>query len=135
MSYSDGLELMLYISNVARSMVFYRDVLGFTVDGWWDDAAGGYVSVPKEGEVLDYCALRAGSQKVALHAADEAHIRGGGAVYHLRVEDVDQFHAEIARSGQVTATDPQNMPWGWRQINLQDPDGHLWGFFTPLAHG
>ncbi len=125
-------DAMLYVTDVVRSCRFYRDVLGFTIEGWWDDATHQYTSEPRAGEQVAYCAMRAGEQPIALHLTDDPAHTGGGAVYHLKVADIDACVGAIrARGGE--ATDPTDQPWGWRQAIVADPDGHLWAFYTPLS--
>ena len=39
-------------------------------------------------------------------------------------EDVDALHEEYIRSGAIIRLRPTNMPWGTREMNVEDPDGH-----------
>jgi catechol 2,3-dioxygenase-like lactoylglutathione lyase family enzyme len=39
-------------------------------------------------------------------------------------EDVDALHEEYKRSGAIIRLPPTNMPWGTREMNVEDPDGH-----------
>jgi uncharacterized glyoxalase superfamily protein PhnB len=42
----------------------------------------------------------------------------------LQVPDVDIEHARLAATGQVTiAAEPRTMPWGFREMWIEDPDG------------
>jgi uncharacterized glyoxalase superfamily protein PhnB len=40
------------------------------------------------------------------------------------VADVDALHEEYKKSGAIIRQSPTNMPWGVREMNVQDPDGH-----------
>jgi uncharacterized glyoxalase superfamily protein PhnB len=40
------------------------------------------------------------------------------------VDDVDVLHEEYKKSGATIRQPPTNMPWGIREMNVQDPDGH-----------
>ena len=40
------------------------------------------------------------------------------------VEDVDALYEEYKRSGANIRQAPTNMPWGVREMNIQDLDGH-----------
>ncbi len=40
------------------------------------------------------------------------------------VDDVDALHQEYQRSGAIIRQPPTNMPWGTREMNVQDPDSH-----------
>lgn len=130
-------DAMLYVTDVRRSVEFYRDVLGFSFDGWWSEEAADYVESFEDAGSPGYAQLSAGEQRIALHAAKGDAVLGGGAVYHLKVEDVDAFR-ESARAAGGEPSEPRDMPWGWRMTFLSDPDGHAWGFFSLLdedVHG
>ncbi len=40
------------------------------------------------------------------------------------VDDVDALYQEYQRSGAIIRQPPTNMPWGTREMNVQDPDSH-----------
>jgi uncharacterized glyoxalase superfamily protein PhnB len=40
------------------------------------------------------------------------------------MEDVDALHEEYKQSGATIRLSPTNMPWGTREMNVEDPDGH-----------
>jgi uncharacterized glyoxalase superfamily protein PhnB len=40
------------------------------------------------------------------------------------IEDVDALHEEYKKSGAVIRLPPTNLPWGTREMNVEDPDGH-----------
>lgn len=53
-----------------------------------------------------------------------------GVVVH--VDDVDA-HCERARqAGARIDREPEDMPYGQREYEARDPEGHLWWFATPL---
>jgi hypothetical protein len=37
---------------------------------------------------------------------------------------LDALHEEYRKSGAVIRLEPTNMPWGTREMNVEDPDGH-----------
>jgi catechol 2,3-dioxygenase-like lactoylglutathione lyase family enzyme len=123
--YKAGFDVMLYVTDLGRSVSFYRDVLGLDAEGFWSDAAKQYLPDPPPDAC--YGVLRAGPSKVAVHTTDE-EVRSGGLVIHLEVDDVDAYHARLRAAGHE-ASDPQDMPWGWRMTFFSDPDGHLFGLY------
>lgn len=40
------------------------------------------------------------------------------------IEDVDALHAEYQTSGAIIRQPPTNFPWGVREMNIEDLDGH-----------
>jgi predicted enzyme related to lactoylglutathione lyase len=112
----------LLVRDVARSLPFYRDVLGATVR---------YVDG-------DFAALAFAHLDFMLHA-DHAYDhhplygrlkaagpRGTGA--ELRVLGIDPDAAEKrAREQGVKIVQPaKSFPHGWRDVMLEDPDGYVW---------
>lgn len=121
----------LLVREVARSVPFYRDVLGAEVR--YADS--------------DFAALRLEGLDFMLHA-DHTYdhhpllsrvggtaARGAGA--ELRVMGIDPDAAE-KRAGERGATIVQparDFPHGWRDVMLADPDGYVWAVGVPLAPG
>jgi catechol 2,3-dioxygenase-like lactoylglutathione lyase family enzyme len=59
---------------------------------------------------------------------------------HLLVADVDAWWAHVQAQGlsdryDVTASAPENRPWGMRDFTLHDPSGVLWRIGSNLARG
>ena len=40
------------------------------------------------------------------------------------IEDVDALYREYQKSGAIVRLPPTNMPWGTREMNVEDLDGH-----------
>jgi len=125
---------LLYVSDVEQSVSFYRDKLGFEFKGWWDDDTHQYVpELPAKVPV--FAELKAGDLIIHLHLIEEGKsIQTGSTAFHLEVIDVDQYHNEVVARG-LNAEAPQDMPWGWRQFYVTDPDGHEWSFRNPTTAG
>jgi uncharacterized glyoxalase superfamily protein PhnB len=123
---------MLYVRDVPRSVAFYRDVLGFEFQGWWDEENETYVPEPTPGAAPDFAELRAGDLVLHLHVAvTDREIDTGASILHLRVKDADAYHEQVsARGGRFDP--PCNQVWGWRQFYVRDPDGHRWSFSHEL---
>ncbi|MPZ98483.1 MAG: hypothetical protein GEU80_03935 [Dehalococcoidia bacterium] len=96
----------LPVSDVARSVEFYRRVLGFDVRV--DAPEFGLAVVGKE------------DAEIALLRTDSPP--PGGC--YLTVEGVDTLHARCVEAGATIAVALQTQPWGMRDFVLEDPDGH-----------
>lgn len=77
----------------------------------------------------------AGDTEIMLHPS-EAGPAGHAPELHVAVQDVDAAFAAAVSAG-LTPMDHQNpgpmtapvtRPWGTREFELEDPDGHRWGF-------
>lgn len=112
----------LYVSDVQRSLAFYRDVLGFQIGYRW----------PPEGDP-DYVEVTQGNQTVGLlsreFAARETGLpvaQGGPswAELVLEVDDVDAASRYLLSKGVRQLREPADKPWGERVAYFVDPDGH-----------
>jgi catechol 2,3-dioxygenase-like lactoylglutathione lyase family enzyme len=102
----------LRIANAEKSLAFYVDGLGFSVD-WKHQFEPGFP--------LFFQITRA-AQTIFLseHAGD---CEVGGAVYFL-VPDVDACYSAFLSRGMAFSKLPEDTPWGTREMSLIDPDGN-----------
>ena len=112
----------LLVKDVARSVAFYADVLGAAVI--YSD--------------LDFAALRLKELEFMLHAdhAYDHHAwfaelargerRGLGAELRLFQTDPDAVEARARKFGATILQPAQDMPHGWRDVIVADPDGYAW---------
>jgi catechol 2,3-dioxygenase-like lactoylglutathione lyase family enzyme len=106
-----GAASVFVVSDVARSLAHYRDVLGFTVTFQYGDPSF-YVCLCRD--------------EVALHliAANRTkRLPGNGAVC-VFVRDVDAVHAELAGRGANIVKPPQDYDYGMRDFDVGDLDGN-----------
>ena len=99
---------ILNVKNFAASMDYYVGKLGFTKK--WD-----WGTPPTFG-----CVTR-GKVEIFLCEGAQGH---PGTWMSIFMEDVDALHEEYKRSGATIRLLPTNMPWGTREMNVEDPDGH-----------
>ena len=112
----------LLVRDVARSVTFYRDVLGVTVR---------FSSV-------DFAALTIRGVDFMLHA-DHTYdhhpllervagcdLRGIGAELRVLGIDPDQVEARAKQRGATIVQPAKDFPHGWRDVIVQDPDGYTW---------
>ena len=108
---------VLQVADVARSEAFYRDRLGFRSHGSWGDPPA-------------FAIVQRGRVTIALDCA-----RHGAAIpvnqywaAYLYVEDADALCAEFRRQGVEILRGPENQPYGLRDFDVRDPDGHILAF-------
>jgi len=119
--------LSLTAKDLLRSVAWYRDVLGFTVDNVRD----------RDGKPAA-ASLRSGAARIFLNQDDGgrgwARVKGEGfAITFDTAQDVDEVAARVKSSGGTLAMEPTDMPWGVRMIRLVDPDGYRLGIWRPLS--
>lgn len=111
-----ALAASLTVTDLAASLAWYRDVVGFTLDREYE----------REGRRFAV-SLKAGAVRILLTQDDGAkgpdRVKGEG--FSLRIttaQDVDALAAGIQRRGGVLASQPADA-WGARVFRLVDPDG------------
>ena len=113
------LSASLTVRDLEKSLAWYRDVLGFSVDRKHE----------REGKLVAV-SLKAGDVAIliAQDNGEKGWDRVKGEGFSLRIttdQDVDQMAARIKQSGIELATEPTVMPWGARVFRVRDPDGFM----------
>lgn len=54
------------------------------------------------------------------------------ATMAIIVDDVDAHHRHAAAQGATIIDEPVDRPYGYREYNARDTEGHLWSFMKPL---
>lgn len=121
---SKGLNLSsgaagLTVNDIAKSMAWYCDVVGFAVKQRWE-----------QNGVLLGGELTAGGATIFIGQDDwkkgRDRVKGEGVRFYLYVKtrrDVDRLAAGITARGGALASEPRD-EWGVRSFNLEDPTGY-----------
>jgi uncharacterized glyoxalase superfamily protein PhnB len=107
----------LTVDDLAASLAWYRDVLGFIVAE----------EMRQEGRLMGV-RLKAGSVDFLLVQDDFAKGRDrqkgvGFRLYGFTGQDIDQLAAAVRERGGQLAHEPRDQPWGAREFAVIDPDG------------
>lgn len=104
---------IITVSDVERSLGFYRDLLRGTVAyAFPDDGPPVYVSVHVGGSPLGI-------------GLDDGTSQVGGTTLWVYVDDCDHAVEHLAAAGVTVLEPPTDQPWGERVARVQDPDGNL----------
>lgn len=111
------LSASLTVKDLQKSLAWYQDVMGFTVDRRYE----------REGK-LRAVALKAGSTRILIGQDDGARgwdrIKGEGFSLQMTTDqNIDEIANRIKELGGTLESEPADMPWGVRIFRLQDPDG------------
>jgi PhnB protein len=61
-------------------------------------------------------------------------LKGTTAMFHLFVDDVDHSFSKAIKAGATVKMAVDDMFWGDRYGQLEDPFGHIWSIATPIAN-
>lgn len=104
----EGVTPILNVKNVPASIDYYVNKLGFTKRWDWGDP-------PTFGCV--------GRDKVSIFFCEGAQGQPGTWMM-IFLDNVDELYRELTERGAKVLKPPTNMPWGTREMNVEDPDGH-----------
>jgi lactoylglutathione lyase len=118
----------LLVSDMAASLAFYRDVLGFHLDQ----------TVPGEPPFV-FAWLKRGGVELFLNdakpvVAEFPTLRAGGtSTLYVVVNDIHALHAHLTGKAQIVM-DLTDQFYGMRECAILDPDGYLVTFAQRIGH-
>ena len=120
------LSASLTVRNLQKSLAWYQDVVGFTVDRKYE----------RDGE-LRAVALKAGNVLLLIGQDDGAkgsdRVKGEGFSLTITTDqNIDEIANRIKELGGTLESEPADMLWGPRMFRLQDPDGFKLVITSPL---
>jgi predicted enzyme related to lactoylglutathione lyase len=97
---------ILRVDDIARSLKFYVDKLGFKNAEWGNED---FTYISREGASIYLC--RGGQGK-------------GGAWIWVGVGDAEVLHSQLQAQGVKIRMEPKNFPWAL-EFHVEDPDGNV----------
>lgn len=112
-----AMQASLTVKDINRSMQWYREALGFTVDR----------TIERDGKLASVV-LVAGDVRLLLNQDDGKkgwdRVKGQGfSLQFTTSQSVDSIAQRIKTAGTVLETEPTDMSWGARVFRVRDPDG------------
>ena len=111
------LSASLTVKDLSKSLAWYTDVVGFTVDQKHE----------RDGKLVA-ASLIAGVVRILIGQDDGAkgwdRVKGEGfSLQFTTAQSVDAVAQRIKDNGGTLDAEPADMPWGVRMFSLRDPDG------------
>ena len=118
-------SISLTVKDLGKSLAWYTDVLGFTIDR----------KIERDGK-LRSVALKAGNARISINQDDGAkgwdRIKGVGFSLNITTDqNIDKIANLIKEHGGILDSEPADMPWGARLFRLKDPDGYKLSISSP----
>ncbi len=112
-----ALNASLTVNDLAKSIAWYRDVVGFTVEREHE----------RNGKLVA-ASLKAGAVQILLGQDDGAkgmdRVKGVGfSLQFTTAQNIDELANRIKSHGTTLDTEPTDTPWGVRVFRVVDPDG------------
>jgi len=111
---------ILFVSDLERSIAFYRDVIGlpfrFATESYAEfETAGAKFALFVRSRLPELIGKEA--------PAGEAPWPQGEVAFF--VDDVDSEHDRLTQAGVIVLAPPTDRPWGERTLHVADPDGYV----------
>ena len=116
-----GLIPVISVRNIAESLRYYTDHLGFEVQWKWSDSGEEFAEI----ENPDFACIRRGD---AIFFLDHGVQGKPGSWFHLfleSLEELEAIHHEYLQSGARITEEPTDRSWGMREMRVEDPDGNV----------
>jgi 2-C-methyl-D-erythritol 4-phosphate cytidylyltransferase len=116
---------LLFIQDIARSVTFYRDRLGFTL-----------AQQAESNGKLFWCRLERGGASIMLQQVQDTEdgppqARGRGVAFYFVCDDADAVYEEFTSRG-LTLKPPEIAYYGMKQLFVPEPDGYTICFESPV---
>jgi catechol 2,3-dioxygenase-like lactoylglutathione lyase family enzyme len=119
---SNSVHTGLFVENVEKMVLFYRDILGFETN--WD--GGPFVSFKvKDGGLFMF------ERKLFAEAMNQPYYPPQGPNLTMEIgigvptkEDVDNEYIRLMALGVHSVQEPKTQPWGQRNFWINDPEGN-----------
>lgn len=119
-----GHATVLLVRDVARSVAYYRDALGFEARAWEVNPEHyGYAS--RDGVHFHFARFE-GARARPNHAEAPPDMFDA----YVWVDDVAALHEELRGRGAELLHGPVDQPYGHRELRVRDPDGYIVAFGT-----
>jgi uncharacterized glyoxalase superfamily protein PhnB len=103
-----GHATVLYVKDMLKSLAYYRDTLGFSVQFSWE-------------EPPQYVCLYLGEAAIHLNSYKPPDATSEICIF---CKGVDALHDDLATRGAKITRDLTTHPYGMRDFIVTDPDGH-----------
>jgi len=115
---------MLAVTDVARSVAFYSEHLGFAVEASYDDPP--YATLVRDGVRLSFAEEgHASVDRPGISLAVPADRAQQSVVLVLEVADAQAAYDTLAAESVPFLAEPYAPPWGGLRFFVVDPDGYL----------
>jgi predicted enzyme related to lactoylglutathione lyase len=112
-----GISPVLLVTDLDRSVAYYRDRLGFECELYGEPPD--FATADRDGQTI-LLALARDAERLVPHWQIVDKMWN----VYIRVDDADAIYAELQKRGAEIDYTIYDAPHGFREFGVQDPDGH-----------
>jgi uncharacterized glyoxalase superfamily protein PhnB len=114
-----GVVPVFLVDDVAGTVAFYEQALGFEVQFLYDDPPS-YASVARDDAVINFSRSNPPGRRNSVTSQGD----GNGTDVYLVVSDVDELYEDLKTKGVTVLLEPASYDYGMREFKIQDPNGY-----------
>lgn len=113
---------IIFVKDVDTAMEFYRTAMGFSID---------WVYQSESECASKYVGLSRGACEFHLSTCECDDVGHNGKLdVRIATNSVDALFEELNSAGVCIRSEPANQPWGFRELDVEDPDGNRFTFYS-----
>jgi len=119
---SNSVHTGLFVENIEKMVLFYRDILGFETD--WDGGPFASFKVNDGGFFMFDRKQFAETMKQPYYSPKGFNLTMEICLNVPTKADVDSEYAKLMALGVPSILEPETQPWGQRNFWIADPEGN-----------
>ncbi len=131
-----SLEPVLQVNNLPETLRYYEETLCFHIDWVWPD--------DDKRDTADHASVSLGQQEgeeeehshhhshIQLSQADKTPVANSGWLYFRVESDIDELYELFKRGGASISSEINSYPWGMREFDIRENNGHVFRFGKPV---
>lgn len=116
-----GVVPVISVANIAESLSYYTDHLGFEIAWKWSAAGEEFGEIEKP----DFACVRRGDAVFFLDHGIQGKPGSWYSLFLESLEELEAIHHEYRQSGARITEEPSDRSWGMREMLVEDPDGNV----------
>jgi len=113
------------VPDVARSVAWYQQLLGFKHGGVWGDGCEAF-GIAEVGDGIGFHFKSAGPGELPAHDPSPTPETARLSAYvRLHADTIRPLHDALVKAGIRVLGEPRDQPWAQRELLVQDPDGRV----------
>jgi catechol 2,3-dioxygenase-like lactoylglutathione lyase family enzyme len=123
--------VVLFVADLNRSKVFYRDILDLELK--FEDESSAFFELETTSLLL--LSITGAQDLLSSEAVAVQPPSGARSQLVSFVEDVDTTYTDLVVQGVEFVKEPIDRDWGLRTAHFRDPDGNIWEIAQQLVKG
>jgi uncharacterized glyoxalase superfamily protein PhnB len=109
---------ILCVNNVEKSLKYYKDILGFSIEWFWSEDKGFNKGT------ASFASVCRGDIGYFLAEQCQGNPGAWSSLFLENLDELEVLYQEYLKTGADIIEPPEDKPWGMREMLVQDLDGN-----------